>query len=85
MPPPNGVPWTGAPERLPDGFTTMNKPEGSQMHVAVCETWTNPDAWELRLNTEGQSMPITTVVQSAREMRALVETWRIALLQTGWV
>ena len=75
--------WTGVPERLPHGFT-MNKAEGRHTHMAVCEAWTNPDGWELRLTTDGQSPPITTVVTSADEMRDLLETWRAALLETGW-
>jgi hypothetical protein len=62
----------------------MTKPEGAQTHVAVCEAWTNPDAWVLRLTANGQGLPITTVVRSADEMRALVETWRAALLEMGW-
>jgi len=72
------------PERFAVGFT-MTKPEGVQAHVAVCEVWTNPDGWELRLTMDGQGLPIATVVRSANDMRALVETWRIALLQTGWI
>ena len=75
--------WTGAPERLPHGFT-MNKPEGGRTHVAKCEAWTNADGWELRLTTDGQGVPIATIVRSADEMRALIETWRTALLETGW-
>jgi hypothetical protein len=83
MQPPNGIPWTGVRERLADGFT-VKKPEGVNTHVAVCEVWTNPDGWELRLTRDGQSLPIETVVRSADEMRALVETWRRALLEIGW-
>ena len=75
--------WKSSPERLPDGFT-MTKPKGIQPHLAVCETWTNPDGWELRLTLDGHSMPTTTVVRSADEMRALLETWRTTLLETGW-
>ena len=75
--------WTGVPERLPHGFT-MNKPEGGRTHVAKCEAWTNADGWELRLTTDGQGVPIATIVRSADEMRALIETWRTALLETGW-
>ena len=71
------------PKRLPDGFT-VTKPEGVHTHVAVCETWTNPDGWELRLTTDGQAVPIATIVRSADEMRTLIETWRTALLETGW-
>ena len=37
----------------------------------MCEAWTNPDGWELRLTTDGQGVPIATIVRSADEMRAL--------------
>jgi hypothetical protein len=36
------------------------------------------------LVTDGQSQSITTVVRSANDMRALVETWRGGLLENGW-
>ena len=75
--------WTGVPERLPHGFT-MTKPESIQIHVAVCETWTNSDGWELRFVVDGQNLPFTTVVTSADDMQALIETWRAALQGTGW-
>jgi len=71
------------PERLPDGFT-MTKPEGVHTHVAVCEVWTNPVGWELRLTTDGQSRPMATVVRCVEEMRVLVETWRGVLREKGW-
>ena len=72
-----------APERLPVGFT-MTKPEGLHTHLAVCEAWTHPDGWELRLIVDGQGLPVSTVLQSGDEMKALIETWRAALLKTGW-
>ena len=75
--------WSGQPERLPDGFT-MTKPEGIQTHVAVCETWTNLNGWELRLILDGHDVPTTTVVRSADDMRALVEQWRATMLDKGW-
>ena len=71
------------PERLPHGFT-MNKPEGGQTHVAMCEAGTNPHGWELRLTKDGQGVPSATNVRSADEVRALMETWRTALVETGW-
>jgi len=73
----------GDPERLPDGFT-MKKPEGLQTHMAVCEVWTHPEGWELRLIMGGQDLPMATVLQSADELKALIATWRAALLKTGW-
>ena len=75
--------WTGVPERLPDGFT-MKTPEGVKTHVAVCEAWTNAAGYELRLIMDGQGSLTTAVVQSADEMRDLIETWRGVLRETGW-
>lgn len=72
-----------APRRLPVGFT-MTKPDGTQPHVAVCEVWTNPAGWELRLMMDGQTLPVTTVVRSHGEMRTLIESWNAALRETGW-
>jgi hypothetical protein len=71
------------PERLTEGFT-MKKPEGVNTHVAVCEAWTNPDGWELRLTMDGHGQPTTTIVRSADEMHAVIETWQTALLESGW-
>jgi hypothetical protein len=76
--------WNGPPERLPDGFR-MTKPNADRAMTATCEVWTNPFGWELRLMIEDRGMPMTSVVRSAAEMVALVETWRAALLEAGWI
>ena len=62
----------------------MTKPDGTPPHVAVCEVWTNPAGWELRLMMDGQNLPVTTVVRSHGEMRTLIESWKAALRETGW-
>jgi hypothetical protein len=72
----------GPSERLVDGFT-VTKQKGERSITVVCEAWTNLHGWELRLTTNGRSL-IATVVRSADEMRALVETWRAVLVETGW-
>lgn len=74
--------WKSPPERLPDGFT-MTRSVHDYAYITVCEAWTSPDGWELRLITDGQSL-IATVVRSTDEMRALIERWRCALLEIGW-
>ena len=79
--PPNEL-WNGQPDRLPDGFT-MTKSKGDRTSIATCEVWTNPNGWELRLLTDGQSL-IATVVPSADEMHVLIKMWRAALLKMGW-
>ena len=72
-----------APRRLPVGFT-MTKPDGTQPHVAVCEVWTNPAGWELRLIMDGHSLPVTTAVRSHDDIRTLIDSWKAALLEIGW-
>ena len=74
--------WNGQPERLPIGFT-LTRSAGDYEHITVCEAWTHPSGWELRLSIEGAS-PTTTVVRSPAEMRVMVETWKVALLEKGW-
>ncbi len=51
---------------------------------AVCEVWSHPDGWELRMVIDGHGVLLATVVRSAPEMLALVEEWRAALTATGW-
>ena len=75
--------WNGPPERLPDAFR-LTKPKGDRVLSAVCEVWTHPSGWELRLIIGGHRMQMTSVVQSDREMHATVETWKAAMLKKGW-
>jgi hypothetical protein len=44
--------WNGPPERLPDAFR-MTKQKGDRVLSAVCETWSHPFGWELRLEIDG--------------------------------
>ena len=46
--------WNGQPERLPSGFT-LTRSAGDYEHIAVCEAWTHPSGWELRLSIDGTS------------------------------
>jgi len=63
----------------------MTKPIGVRTHEAVCEAWTNPNGWKLRVTVEEESLSVATVVRSADEMLTMMETWRLAFLQTGWI
>jgi hypothetical protein len=38
-----------------------------------------------RFTIDGISPPTTTVLRSDREMRALVETWKITMMEKGWI
>ena len=40
--------WNGPQARLPDAFW-MSKQKGERTIAAVCEVWTHPSGWELRL------------------------------------
>ena len=40
--------WNGLQARLPDAFW-MSKQKGEHTIAAVCEVWTHPSGWELRL------------------------------------
>ena len=73
----------GPPERLPAAFW-MSKQKGGHTIAAVCEVWTHPSGWELRLIIGGHRMQMTSVVQSDREMHATAETWKAAMLAKGW-
>jgi hypothetical protein len=48
--------WNGDPERLPDGFT-VTKTKGDHVLTAVCEVWTHPLGWELRLQVDREGLP----------------------------
>ena len=68
---------------MPDGFQ-MTAQERDHTLTARCEVWTNPFGWELRLVMDERGLQIASVVRSAVEMHALVETWRSDMLETGW-
>jgi hypothetical protein len=75
--------WNGIPERLPDAFR-VTKPKGDRLLSAVCETWSHPFGWELRLMIDRYGLQTSSVVRSAREMMTTVEEWHRAMLEKGW-
>ena len=75
--------WNGHPERLPGGFVVI-KPQGSRMMRAVCEIWTHPRGWELRLRIDGQGLSMVSVARSAVEMTASLEEWHLGMAEKGW-
>jgi hypothetical protein len=52
--------WNGPPARLPDAFC-MSKQKGQRTITAVCEVWTHPVGWELRLILGGHRTQMTSV------------------------
>jgi hypothetical protein len=75
--------WNGDPERLLDGFT-LRKRKGDHAVTAVCEVWTHPFGWELRLQVDGHGLMMSSMARSGEEMLARVEEWRAAMLEKGW-
>jgi hypothetical protein len=71
----------GLPKRLPDGFT-LTKTNGDPSHYVVCEVWTHPVGWELRLTINGRILPMTTIVESADQMRSMVEAWKAVMVES---
>jgi hypothetical protein len=69
--------------RLPHGFC-LTKPNGDHPISAVCEVWSHPDGWELRMMIEGHGLLLATVEASVPRMLARVEKWRTAMLEKGW-
>jgi hypothetical protein len=83
MPDAPGRIWHGRPLRLPQGFR-LTKPNGDHAISAVCEVWSHPDGWELRMVIDGYGLLLATVEGAAPKMLARVEKWRAAMLAKGW-
>ena len=79
---PGGI-WNDQRERLPGGFC-LTKRSGDQVRSAVCEVWSNPVGWELRLMIDGHGLLVAAVVGSASEMLKTADEWRAAMLESGW-
>jgi hypothetical protein len=67
----------------PQGFR-LTKPNGDHPISAVCEVWSHPDGWELRMVIDGHGLLLATVEASVPKMLARVEKWRAAMLEKGW-
>jgi hypothetical protein len=66
-----------------DAFSvTKASPESTS--VAVCQVWTHPAGWELRLSIDREGLKRFAVVGSAVEMAETAEDWREELLTEGW-
>jgi hypothetical protein len=71
------------PLRMPQGFR-LTKPNGDHAISAVCEVWSHPDGWELRVVIDGHVLLLATVEGSVPKMLAKVEKWRATMLAKGW-
>jgi hypothetical protein len=81
MPDAQGRSWRA--QRLPQGFG-LTKPNGEHAILAVCEVWSHPDGWELRMVIDGHGVLLATVEGSVPKMLARVEKWHAAMLEKGW-
>jgi hypothetical protein len=72
------------PLRTPQGFR-MTKPNGDHAISAVCEVWSHPDGWELRMVIDGHGLLLAIVEGSVPKMLARVEKWHAAMLEKGWI
>ena len=64
-------------QRVPHGFG-LTKPNGEHAISAVCEVWSHPDGWELRMVIDGHGVLLATVDGSVPKMLAKVEKWLTA-------
>jgi hypothetical protein len=60
------------------------RPKGDQVLTAVCEVWTHPLGWELRLHVDREGFLMSSVTRSGAEMIARVEEWHAAMREKGW-
>src|SRR4051812_17390037 len=51
--------WNGPPERLSDPFR-LTKQKGERRATAVCEVWSHPFGWELRLEIGGRATDVVS-------------------------
>ncbi len=62
----------------------MTKPKADHTLTAVCEVWTHPLGWELRLEIDGHGLQLSSVVRSARELQHTADHWHAAMIEKGW-
>ncbi len=51
---------------------------------AVCELWSHPLGWELRLVTDGGVLRHSQVCHSNDEVIETHEQWKAAMVDSGW-
>jgi hypothetical protein len=62
----------------------MTKQKGEGSASGVCEVWSHPFGWELRLIIDGHGLQMSSVVRSAPEMQRTSEEWAAAMTEGGW-
>jgi hypothetical protein len=79
----HGVSWESLPERHPDAFILRRRSE-CRVLTAVCEVWSHPEGWELRLQVEGRGLQTSAVVGTVTDVMAAADRWRESLVERGW-
>jgi hypothetical protein len=62
----------------------VTRTSGERTSTAVCQVWTHPAGWELRLSLEGDGLKRFAVARSAVEMAETAEDWRQEMVANGW-
>lgn len=70
--------WRGDPRKQGDLFELR---KGKKR--AICELWTHPLGWEVRLEASGELLR-TQVCRSQDEVFATFESWKAAMVAKGW-
>ena len=69
-----------APQQLPQGGRAPQW-NGTRTLIAVCEVWSHPLGWELRLTTDGYGLETSAICHSADAVHTAIERWRDGISQ----
>ena len=68
---------------LSDAFR-VTKQKGERTATAVCEVWSHPFGWELRLEVDGRGLQMSSIVRSYAKVLETAEQWKAAMIGKGW-
>ena len=72
----------GSDDQRPEQFGFVSLTKGSTR--AVCELWSHPAGWEIRLYAAGEFVQ-SMVSESEDEALECIERWKAAMLDKGWM
>jgi len=75
---------SGSGTREPDAFR-LHKTRCGHGVEAVCEVWRDDEGWRLRVVVSDTGVKWTAHVATDEEKRATLDTWRLGLVERGWV
>jgi len=70
-------------EREPDAFV-LHKARCGYAVEAVCEVWAVDDGWRLAVVVSDTGVRWTATAATHHQRRAIVDVWRMALVERGW-